>query len=442
MKKLIFTALTLAFTAVVSAQNYTDPVWATFEEGDPIAFGNIEYEGGATFAVANNPSTSGINKSAKCLSLSTTDQHEWWHKLKLKTAEGTSIKPNKSANVFFHFKSMRTRLGEGSEIWIFDATENENSPILKVAFQNTKAGVWEDFVFEIAADQIDRDIAAIRIMPELNFNNNVTAAEYYFDDFQLIESSYPDGVDLLENVTKIFDFDDESLTEKYIQEFAVQAPGAAYSVVANPKSTTVNPSAKVIRYNKPANQTWWHSLRTYINGMIDVKYPNTYLHVMAYNPQAKNVTMIAKDHLGKEAKQVLYLYSSTQWEDLVLDISELSTIREVIFRFDAAEEADTDYAGAFYLDDLVLDDNYQQRSTITPSGIEDESADGFDVYAKDGQIVVEGLGLRSVEVYTLTGAKIAQNLTSTDGATFELPKSTYIVKANLNGAVKSRLVIN
>lgn len=427
MKKTIFTFLSLAFTLSVSAQIYTDPVWADFETGSVTALENIEIEGDAVASVVSNPNTGGINKSQKCLSVEDPATHQWWHKLILKPAENTVIKQASDNHVYFHFKCFRTRIGENSEVWLYDS---QNQVILQKQFNNTKVGFWEDFVFDLSESISGKEVARIVIQPELNFNDAVPATTYLFDDFKLTESSYPEGVQII-NVSKIVDFDNEALTAQNILEFKLQSADAKYEITGNPHVSDVNPSGKVIRYNKPANTTWWHSLQFLINGLAKVEYPNTYLHFMLFNPSGAPVEVMAEDHSGKQVSNEFYVYDSGEWEDFVLDLADLTTIKIIHFRFDVSQRDNwNNPAGIYYVDDVVLNDDFAPRETITSSIKTTIGKDQLSVYSSNGTIYVKAADkqIASVEIFSVNGCKVAAKNGIFDEVGFNLPKGTYLVK--------------
>lgn len=437
MRKLFFTFFAVASSLTLSAQDFTSPVWATFEDGDPMAFGNIEYEGSATVSIASNSSTGKVNKSEKCLSIETTDTHEWWHKVYLHPAEGTFIKPASSKHVFLHFKSFRTRVGLSSEIWLLDA---QNNVLVQKQFNNSKAGEWEDIVFDVTGQLDDKEIAMVRIHTELNFDYTVGAATYLFDDFKLVEDSYPDGVEILTGVSKIFDLDNESLTTQYVQEFKTMSSQAKYAIVTNPNKTEVNNTNKVLRYNKPAKTVWWHGLDVVINGLIDVKYPNTNLHVMAYSPDGLPIEVVVEDHSGKNVSTEFFPYDAHEWEDFVVDVSSLQTIKRIIYRLDSSLRDNWDNpAGLFYIDDVILDDNTDPRETTR---ITNETTVEFNAFSANGKIYVKGSEIESATLYSVCGVKLAEKTVETGEVSFEAAQGSYIINVKSANGASSRVIIN
>lgn len=437
MRKLFFTFFAVASSLTLSAQDFTSPVWATFEDGDPIAFENFENEGGAVISIISNPSSNKVNKSDKCLSFEATDQHDWWHKVNFKPAEGVFIKPASPKHVYLHFKSFRTRVGASSEFWLYDV---QNNPLVQKQFNNTKAGVWEDIVFDVTGLLDGKEVAMMRIQPELNFDTPVGATTYLFDDFKLVEDSYPDGVEILTDVSKIFDFDNESLTAQYVEEFKTMSSQAKYAIVTNPNKTDVNSTNKVLRYNKPAKTVWWHGLDVVINGLIDVKYPNTNLHVMAYSPDGLPIEVVVEDHSGKNVSMECFPYDAHEWEDFVIDISSLQTIKRLIFRLDTSVRDNWDNpAGLFYMDDVVLNDNTDPRETTR---IKNETAVEFNAFSADGKIYVKGSEIESATLYSVCGVKLAEKTVETGEVSFEAAQGSYIINVKSANGASSRVIIN
>ncbi len=436
MKKKIFTLLAAVAALTMNAQDITNPVIETFED-ENLTLSNISYEGGAVVTIENNPYTTGINKSEKCLQIATGADHQWWHKIHLKPADGVFIQASTKSHVYFHFKCLRTRVGENSEVWLLDPSCSEATKLAQVQFNNTQAGVWEDFVIDITdAVAEDKKICDIRIQPELNFNNAVSETTYLFDDFYLLETSYPDGVEI-KSISNIVNFDDEALTAENVRDITViEGEGASCAIVDNPlPASLVNLTERVVSYNKPANATWWHAMKININGLIKVEYPHTYLHVAYQSPDGSACQVIVKDHMGRQVRSVLPPYDAGEWEDFVIDLSEdgMNSIQAIEFLFGyTIEENWANPAGTFYVDEIMLNDDFIPRETISGVKKTIDKAGNLVSYVGNGVLCLSAKGLTSAEVYGVSGAKVAEAQAAGE-VTFGLPQGLYVVKAVVDG---------
>ena len=163
MKRKIITLCTALFALGIHAQIST-PMWENFE-GSSLVLENITYEGtgSETMGVEENPQKSGINKSEKCFALTATNQHDWWHKLHIAPAEGEYFMPASDKHVYLHFKMYRTRIGDASEVHVYD----DNSII-----QKQIAGKILNLILPLMSRQA-RESAKLSYNP--NYNGTVRA---------------------------------------------------------------------------------------------------------------------------------------------------------------------------------------------------------------------------------------------------------------------------
>lgn len=447
MKRKIITLCTALFALGIHAQIST-PMWENFE-GSSLVLENITYEGtgSETMGVEENPQKSGINKSEKCFALTATNQHDWWHKLHIAPAEGEYFMPASDKHVYLHFKMYRTRIGDASEVHVYDEKGTQDGHF-QAQFNNTKANCWEDFVFDLTSYvQAGKGISKIVIQPELQWNGPgaVPETKYLLDDFQLMDSSYPDGAQILE-ITDIANFDDPDMTAKNLMEWSSMDPNASCTVVDNPSSEAVNLTKKVLCYDKPASAVWWHALQLPINGLVKAEYPNTNLHIMMYTG-GQTVRVIVKDHMGNQARSEYMPYDATSWEDFVFDISELKgeTISAIEFLFGFNGEDNWDNpAGKFYIDEIILNDEFDAREEVS-TGINElkDNKSGIAVYSADGSIYVKGSNLNKVDVYTAAGTLVTGKAGNMNECSMALPQGMYIVKIQtVNGEIVARSIVN
>lgn len=446
MKRKIITLCTAVFALGVNAQIST-PLWEDFE-GSSLVLENISYEGTGEerIGVEDNPQKNSINKSEKCYAITATNQHDWWHKVNMLPAEGVYFKPASDKHVYLHFKMYRTRIGGSSEIHIYD--ESGVNQLHQLMFNNTKANSWEDIVIDLSEYLKNaKGIGKIMIQPELQWDGPgaVPETKYLFDDFQLLDTFYPDGANKLE-ITDIVNFDDPDMTAANLLDWVLFDPNASCSVADNPDSESVNLTKKALCYNKPASATWWHALQLPINGYVKASYPNTNLHIMMYTG-GQTVRVIVKDHMGNQARSEYMPYDANAWEDFVMDISELKgesiAAIEFLFGFNGEDNWDNP-AGKFYIDEIVLNDEFDGREEVS-TGLENvnDAETAVRIYSVDGTIYAKGNGLNKVNVYSVDGIAVSEKTGDMNEASVILPRGMYIVKAQTaNGDVVTRKIVN
>lgn len=443
MKRTITAAAAMFLVFAANAEIKTE-VFENFE-GESMVFERMNYEGTGSeiIGIEENPQKSGINPSDKCLALTLTKDHQWWHKINLIPGEGEAFVPTSDQHVYLHFKMMRSRVIDASEIHVFENASGENCGHVQMQFNNSAANLWEDFIIDLTEYfQTAKQIERILIQPALAWNGVDSEIKYYIDDIKLLTTSYPDGAKIYE-VTDLANYEEGTTASGVFNDPVLFDGNATVAVVDNPKKE-VNETAKVLSYNKPAATVWWYACQLPVkNGLIKAEYPNNYLHMMMYTG-GNNVRVIVKDHMGNSVRSEYSPYDATVWEDFVFDISELKgesvSAIELLFGFNG-EDNWNNPAGTFYVDELVINDSIDMREKVSTSGVENVANDSANVsvVANGGNITIAG-EVASAKVYNAAGIQVAE---LNAAGSIVLPANLYIVTVvTTDGGTVVKKVVN
>lgn len=443
MKRTITAAAAMFLVFAANAEIKTE-VFENFE-GESMVFERMNYEGTGSeiIGIEENPQKSGINPSDKCLALTLTKDHQWWHKINLIPGEGEAFVPTSDQHVYLHFKMMRSRVIDASEIHVFENASGENCGHVQMQFNNSAANLWEDFIIDLTEYfQTAKQIERILIQPALAWNGVDSEIKYYIDDIKLLTTSYPDGAKIYE-VTDLANYEEGTTASGVFNDPVLFDGNATIAVVDNPKKE-VNETAKVLSYNKPAATVWWYACQLPVkNGLIKAEYPNNYLHMMMYTG-GNNVRVIVKDHMGNSVRSEYSPYDATVWEDFVFDISELKgesvSAIELLFGFNG-EDNWNNPAGTFYVDELVINDSIDMREKVSTSGVENVANDSANVsvVANGGNITIAG-EVASAKVYNAAGIQVAE---LNAAGSIVLPANLYIVTVvTTDGGTVVKKVVN
>lgn len=436
MKRVFITPMLMLIASLLFTAHGADTFIAGFEDGEDNYELNTGWAEGYDWIVEANPETGGINSTDKCLVTTITnptpDRWGLWVVIKLK-------EPILITEANRYVKIMAKRSPNDTNLALcFNSKENDYFGLSKPA----KTNEWGDVVFDLFSENQDINLEnkeVTNLMICLGTAGDAGPGVTMLDNMVLSDSPKPRGAQEIQPGLLV-NFDDEALTAKNFASFEVQSQTASCETVANPMSDVANPSTKCLSYNKPASATWWHSLRTMVNGVVSVAYPNSNLHVMMYIPDASPVVIMAKSVTGKEVTTTFYPSDGEGWYDCVLDVAELNYIKEVNFRFNCTQEEDwANPAGTYYVDDFELSDNTEPRETIATS-IKTSVLDGLNVYTEGNSVCVASPEFVAASVYSANGQLVAQ----TEGTDFSivLTKGIYVVKViGAEGKVSVRKIV-
>lgn len=362
-------------------------------------------DGGVLNTEYDNPVTTTINNSAKCMNSNFAGGTDWWYKTRFETKSTYTIEPLSTNHKYLHFLSRRDFLAE-SELQVKDDADNL---IYQKRFSNMTTNTWEEIVLDLTASDNSLPGVAGKKIGKIWLVNNVAwtaaAQQYQYDQFVLSDSKDPIG--LVRTPSNIGDFEND--LAQNIVSVSTQTSGAAATVVANPLTADLlNETSKVLKYDRPAGAETWHSLRLYIDGFVGVASPNMYLHFMMYNPAGQNVTAIIENVGGEFFSQSITPLQSSEWADYVIDLSSFSSpslnnIKTINFRMSEDVNANT-----YYFDEFLINDVATARTAGPSTGIK-SSEDKTLVHILGENVQIIGKNISEVELYNLNGVMIKRS---------------------------------
>jgi plastocyanin len=289
--------------------------------------------GNAFSSVADNPSATGINTSAKVGHLFKSAGSEVWAGSFLELSEPIDFSS-------LHQISVKT-FCPVSGITVKLKLENlANSNInIERDVTNTVANGWENLTFDFSG--IDNANAYQRVVIFFDFNNAGTGADYYFDDIQL-SSSAPDLTLIDFQETPAFGFTDFG--------------NATSTIIDNPQSNGINTSAKVAMQHKANGAEVWAGSFVELAAPIDFSQ-HTKVKIKVWSPVAGAVIKFKLENLATSTLNQEWDATTTvanAWEELTYDVSNANNAnnyqRVVVFCNFGVSGNNADY----YFDDIKL----------------------------------------------------------------------------------------
>lgn len=397
--------------------------WAmgeTLTNGYYINFGTAEAP--AFTEVGTNPVKTGLNTTDKALHMATTKGHSWWPDfLIMQLTEPITIT---EATRYLHVFHYRENLNKGFSIYTGNVTlpEDADKGNKRWDMNLKKPGVWEDCVVDLHwyienATPLD----AVGMLMDMNWGGDAEdPTNYYMDEIVLNNSNLPRGLNIFAETELSIDLGNETSTNKWVGTTDLQYSGNSAEIVANPFTdfSTVAPFDNIMKFRKDTSDWWAGGPRFVLNGSLHVGTTgSSYLHVFVNIDSmevAKDyyvVQLNAKDFAGNQldSGDLLKYWSddSGTWVDMVMDVTSLSYVAEFQVRFDVRKNDQDAYIkspkGKFYLDDLVINGNAEQRSFGTD--VTSKELSNVSVFAANKNIMVDG-EVAVIEVYNVIGSKV------------------------------------
>lgn len=398
------------------AINYYDFVEWAIAEADKIPNWYVDFGGGKFTSFVDNPDNSGINKTAKSLYLATTKGVDWWGNF-LNFRLGTPITITEDTR-YLHMYHFREILNDGWSISL-----NVNEPLqdadkgkLRFDGNNSAAGKWEDIVIDLKYlidNNITLDKMCIIVDKDWNGPRENPATKYYFDEVVLSNDPLQRGVTILTGTDLLSCQDDWQISQL---TFDTQNTTNTYEIIDNPFTDSgVNAEGKVLKFSKSNEASWWQGMKVSFPGIHMISYgEKQYLHVMVRTDTTCNIQLHVVDNADVEHTE-MFVYPKEEidgdWFDLVWDLSSYVAIKAMTVRFDVRLDESQNWingtpARDFYMDEIVLDANPDQREMISGIGIEPWEKPAIEVYSIDKTVYFSMPDATHVYMYDLSGRSI------------------------------------
>lgn len=433
------------------AINYYDFVEWSIAEADKISNWYVDFGGGKYTTFVDNPEMTGINKTAKSLYLATTKAIDWWGNF-LNFRLGTPITITEETR-YLHMYHFREILNDGWSISL-----NVNEPLadadkgkLRFDGNNSAAGKWEDIVIDLKYlfdNNITLDKMCIIVDKDWNGARENPATKYYFDEIVLSNDPLQRGVTILTGNDLLNCQDDWQAGQL---TFDTQNTTNTYAIIDNPFTTSaVNKEGKVLKFSKSATASWWQGMKISFPGIHMINYgEKQYLHVMVRTDTLCNIQLHVIDNADVEHTE-MFVYPMEDvdgdWFDLVWDLSSYVAIKGMTVRFDVRLDAEQNWingtpARDFYMDEVTLDANPDQREMISSIGINPMEKSELTAYSNNRTVYFSMPDATRVVLYDISGKAIVyQALTgNTNLNAIRVPgNGIYILKVGTrNGKIAS-----
>jgi hypothetical protein len=386
----------------------------------------VDFGGGKYTAFVDNPDQSGINKTAKSLYMATTKGVDWWGNF-LNFRLGTPITVTEDTR-YLHMYHFREILNDGWSVSL-----NSNEPLtdadkgnLRFDGNNSAPGKWEDIVIDLKYlidNAIPFEKLCIIVDKDWNGPRDNPATKYYFDEIVLSSDPLQRGVKILDG-TNLLNCQEQSQIDELT--FDTQNATNTYQIIDNPFTTSsVNAAGKVLKFHKSAEASWWQGMKISFPGIHMIKYgEKQFLHVMVRTDTICNIQLHVIDNADVEHTE-MFVYPKDEiggdWFDLVWDLSSYVAIKAMTVRFDVRLDATQNWingtpARDFYMDEVTLDANPDQREIISGIGVTPLEQSDLLVYSVDRTVYFSSPNASRIDLYDLSGRSVvSQTLSETSG---------------------------
>jgi len=229
-----------------------------------------------------------------------------------------------------------------------DHTNNTKS--VETEAITSAANAWETLIFDFANQaagtaalnlSYNYDMASVFF----DFGQAGTGKTFYWDDVKYLTSNVGSaGVSLFNFETGTFAFTDFG--------------GGAATVIANPKSTGINTSAKVGQMIKNAPEVWGGSWIDYGTPFDFAKYKTFKMKVFSPRIGVPVLFKVENKTDGGIAKEVIVnTTKANDWEEITFDFSSIDvskSYQKVVLIFDMGTAGDGTANYTFLFDDITL----------------------------------------------------------------------------------------
>jgi len=309
----------------------------TFESSG-LAYDFVNFGGGVS-SVVNNPSSGGINTSAK-VGRMVKGAPEVWAGSFISLVRPIDFSTKKLMKV----KVYSPRVG--ARLLLKVENQNNGGIFFEKEATTTTANQWEDLSFDFSAINTAESYQKVVLIFDLGTAGNGSANyTWYFDDIR--QEVKP--ADVLQIP---MDFESTTLTYNWFN-----FDGGNASVVNNPFKTGINTSNRVGKMVKgPGGQFWGGS---FIELPSAIVFPsNKTLRVKVYSPRVNAKVLLKVENAtngGISFEKEVLTSVANQWEDLSFDFSAINTANsyhKVVLIFDLGTVGDGTSNFTWYFDDI------------------------------------------------------------------------------------------
>ncbi len=234
--------------------------------------------------------------------------------------------------------------------------------------------------------------------------------------------------------SNLLDFQDATVTAATATVTTQNVDFTASSTYANPEATGVNPTSTCAYWvANTVTPGWAQGLDFTFLSPVNAG-TNQYLHIMMKKAavEANGVLVTLWDVAGVQSGNLKYpnngdvdrLAVTTSWADFVVTIpSTHVTFNKISIKFNTRVVNQ-----ASYVDEIYMDNSVTPRTNVATAMNELESR-GYNVFARNGKIVLNANTQMNVKIYALSGQKLYDQK-ATD-LQWKVPaKGVYIVRLN------------
>lgn len=395
------------------AITYYDFVEWAIADANQIPNWYVDFGGGKYTTFVDNPETSGINKTAKSLYMSTTKGVDWWGNF-LNFRLGTPITITNDTRYLhmFHFREILNN-GWSVSLNVNEPLQDADKGTLRFDGNNSATGKWEDIVIDLKYlidNAIPLEKMCIIVDKDWDGPRDNPASKYYFDEVVLSNDPLQRGVNILAG-TDLLNCQDQAQIDALT--FDTQNATNTYEIIDNPFTTSmVDPGGKVLKFHKSAEASWWQGMKINFPGIHMITYgEKQYFHVLVRTDTICNIQLHVVDNTDVEHTE-MFVYPKDEidgdWFDLVWDLSSYTAIKALTVRFDVRVDASQNWingtpARDFYMDEVVLDANPDQREMISSIGTELLPKPELQAYSKDRTIYFSLPDAYQANLFDLSG---------------------------------------
>ncbi len=342
---------------------------------------------------------------------------DWWGNF-LNFRLGTPIAITEDTRYLhmFHYREILNN-GWSVSLNVNEPLQDADKGTLRFDGNNSATGKWEDIVIDLKYlidNSTPLEKMCIIVDKDWDGPRDNPATKYYFDEIVLSNDPLQRGVTILAG-NDLLNCQDEWQISNLA--FDTQNATNTYEIIDNPFTTsTVDAQGKVLKFHKSADASWWQGMKVSFPGIHMIEYgQKQFLHVLVRTDTICNIQLHVIDNADVEHTE-MFVYPKDEidgdWFDLVWDLSSYTAIKAMTVRFDVRLDATQNWingtpARDFYMDEVVLDANPDQREMISSIGIEPWNKPEIFAYEVNRTIYFSLPDATRAYLYDLSGRNIS-----------------------------------